>query len=96
MNGVKSLKEDYLLQTIFFIFIFFIATMNEGLKSVLQRYYVLFIFTLLTSNQCLFWFTPGSIDPAMLKIYYRGMDSATIDLLLNWGPIMSQHDYVIM
>jgi hypothetical protein len=51
-----------------------------------QRFYVLFVFSFLAFNQCLIWLTFSPIA-RNTEAYYKITDS-TIDLLLNWGPII--------
>ena len=51
-----------------------------------QRFYVLFVFSFLAFNQCLIWLTFSPIARSA-ELYYK-VDDATVDLLLNWGPII--------
>ena len=51
-----------------------------------QRFYVLFVFSLLAFNQCMIWLTFSPIAQSA-KQYYHISDS-TVILLLNWGPII--------
>jgi hypothetical protein len=51
-----------------------------------QRFYVLFVFSFLSFNQCLMWLTFGPIARSAETYYNIG--EATIDLLLNWGPVI--------
>jgi hypothetical protein len=51
-----------------------------------QRFYVLFVFSLLSFNQNLIWLTFSPIA-RNAEIYYQ-MSEATVDLLLNWGSII--------
>ncbi|CAF2660800.1 unnamed protein product [Rotaria sp. Silwood2] len=51
-----------------------------------QRFYVLFIFSFLAFNQCLMWLTFSPIARSA-EAYYN-ISEATVDLLLNWGPII--------
>ncbi|CAF1034019.1 unnamed protein product [Rotaria sordida] len=51
-----------------------------------QRFYVLLIFSFLSFNQCLIWLTFAPIARST-EAYYK-ISEATVDLLLNWGPIM--------
>jgi FLVCR family MFS transporter 7 len=51
-----------------------------------QRFYVLGVFSFLAFNQCAFWLTFSPVSPST-RIYY-GISSGTVDLLLNWGPII--------
>ena len=51
-----------------------------------HRFYVLFIFSLLSFNQNLFWLTFSPIARNAEK-YYQ-MSEATVDLLFNWGSII--------
>ena len=52
-----------------------------------QRFYVLFVFSLLNFNQNLIWLTFSPIARNAEKFYQ--MSDATVDLLLNWGSIIS-------
>jgi hypothetical protein len=51
-----------------------------------RRFYVLFVFSFLAFNQCLIWLTFSPI--ARNAEQYYGISEATVDLLLNWGPII--------
>ena len=51
-----------------------------------RRFYVLFVFSFLTFNQCLIWLTFSPI--ARNAEDYYNITEATVDLLLNWGPII--------
>lgn len=61
-----------------------------------RRFYVMAVFVLLTTNQCLLWFTFSSASTPGIAEYY-GFPNSTdpsqprgareIDLLLAWGPI---------
>jgi len=51
-----------------------------------QRFYVLFVFSFLAFNQCFIWLTFSPIARSA-ETYYNITDS-TVDLLLNWGPII--------
>ncbi|CAF5149580.1 unnamed protein product, partial [Rotaria magnacalcarata] len=51
-----------------------------------QRFYVLFMFSFLAFNQCLIWLTFSPIARST-EVYYN-ISEATVDLLLNWGPII--------
>ena len=51
-----------------------------------QRFWVLFVFAFLSFNQYMFWLTFSPIALSAEK-YYQ-ITEATIDLLLNWGPII--------
>jgi hypothetical protein len=51
-----------------------------------QRFYVLFVFSFLSFNQCIIWLTFSPIARSV-KTYY-GVDDAIVTLLLNWGPII--------
>jgi FLVCR family MFS transporter len=51
-----------------------------------QRFYVLFVFSFLTFNQCLMWLTFSPIA-RNTEVYYN-ITVDTVDLLLNWGPII--------
>lgn len=50
-----------------------------------KRFYVLGVFSLLAFNQCAVWLTFSPISLSTQNYY--GISSATVDLLLNWGPI---------
>ena len=50
------------------------------------RFYVLFLFSYLAFNQCLFWLTFSPISQTT-QIYYQ-INESTVNLLLNWGPII--------
>ena len=52
-----------------------------------RRFYVLFLFAFLGFNQCLMWLTFSPI--ARNAENYYNITVETIDLLLNWGPIIS-------
>jgi hypothetical protein len=51
-----------------------------------QRFWVLFIFAFLSFNQCMFWLTFSPIASSTIAFYK--VTEATVDLLLNWGPII--------
>ncbi len=51
-----------------------------------RRFYVIFIFAFLAFNQCLFWLTFSPISKST-QMYY-GINESTVNLLLNWGPII--------
>ena len=51
-----------------------------------QRFYVLFIFSFLSFNQCIIWLTFSPIARAAESYY--GIGDSTVTLLLNWGPII--------
>ena len=55
-------------------------------KAYRRRFYVLFVFSFLAFNQCLFALTFSSIYTSTQKHYNIG--EATVDLLLAWGPIL--------
>lgn len=60
--------------------------LGEGSTRVeARRWYILFVYSYLSGLQSLVWFTFGSVPDAS-QTYYS-CTSATIDLLLNWGPI---------
>lgn len=52
-----------------------------------RRFYVLFLFAFLGFNQCLMWLTFSPIARNAENYYNITVD--TVDLLLNWGPIIS-------
>lgn len=56
----------------------------------LKRWYILFVFSLFSFNQCLVWFTFSSVSDDKVISYYgtENMDDSVIALLLNWGPII--------
>lgn len=67
------------------------TTVLPELKSAVyvlypKRFYVLGVFSLLAFNQCAIWLTFSPISPSTQEYYT--ISSATVDLLLNWGPIM--------
>ena len=51
-----------------------------------QRFWILFIFVFLSFNQCMFWLTFSPIAGSTIDFFH--VDEATVDLLLNWGPII--------
>jgi FLVCR family MFS transporter len=51
-----------------------------------HRFYVLFVFSFLTFNQSMIWLTFSPIA-RNAEIYYN-ITETTVDLLLNWGPII--------
>jgi len=51
-----------------------------------QRFYVLFVFSFLAFNQCMIWLTFSPIARSA-ETHYK-ISEATVDLLLNWGPII--------
>ena len=51
-----------------------------------RRFYVLFLFAFLAFNQCWIWLTFSPIARSAEQYYH--ISEATIDLLLNWGPII--------
>ena len=51
-----------------------------------RRFYVLFVFSFLAFNQCIMWLTFSPIA-RQAEVYYN-ISEATVDLLLNWGPII--------
>ncbi|CAF1533033.1 unnamed protein product [Adineta ricciae] len=51
-----------------------------------QRFYILFVFSFLSFNQCMMWLTFSPIARST-ETYYN-VTEATVDLLLNWGPII--------
>ena len=55
-------------------------------RMYLQRFYVLAVFSLLSFNQCLIWLTFSPI--ARSAVTYYKISEATVNLLLNWGPII--------
>ncbi|UJR35128.1 hypothetical protein I4U23_027899 [Adineta vaga] len=59
---------------------------NHIFRVYPQRFWILFVFTFLSFNQCMFWLTFSPIASSA-KIFFH-IDEATIDLLLNWGPII--------
>ena len=53
------------------------------------RWFILFYFSVSNCNQCLAWFSFSSTDQDTMQGYFgKDMDKFTIDLLLNWGPIV--------
>ena len=59
---------------------------NQIFRVYPQRFWVLFIFSILAFNQCMFWLTFSPIAKPTEEFY--NITEATIDLLLNWGPII--------
>lgn len=51
-----------------------------------QRFWILFLFVLLSFNQCMIWLTFSPIAGSAIEFFH--IDEATVDLLLNWGPII--------
>lgn len=51
-----------------------------------RRFYVLFVFSFLAFNQCLFWLTFSPISQSTQAFYH--ISESTVNLLLNWGPII--------
>ena len=51
-----------------------------------QRFWVLFVYGFLVLNQCMFWLTFSPIASSTQSYY--NVSEATVDLLLNWGPII--------
>jgi hypothetical protein len=51
-----------------------------------SRFYVLFVFAFLAFNQCLFWLTFSPISQSTQTYYH--INESTVNLLLNWGPII--------
>ena len=54
-------------------------------KLYRRRFYVLFVFSFLSFNQCLFWITFSPISTSVEKHY--SINESTVDLLTSWGPI---------
>jgi hypothetical protein len=59
---------------------------NHIFRVYPQRFWVLFIFAFLSFNQCMFWLTFSPIASSTIAFYK--VTEATVDLLLNWGPII--------
>jgi hypothetical protein len=59
---------------------------NDSFRVYPQRFWVLFIFVFLAFNQCMFWLTFSPIAGSTKTFYH--VTEATVDLLLNWGPII--------
>lgn len=55
-------------------------------KVYRSRFYVLFVFSFFSFNQCMMWLTFSPIA-RQAETYYN-ITEATVDLLLNWGPII--------
>ncbi|UJR23638.1 hypothetical protein I4U23_026623 [Adineta vaga] len=51
-----------------------------------RRFYVLFVFMFLAFNQCLFWLTFSPVSQSAQTYYH--ISESTVNLLLNWGPII--------
>lgn len=60
---------------------------HEIFRVYPQRLWVLFVFAFLSFNQCMFWLTFSSIASQTVT-FYNVTTEATVDLLLNWGPII--------
>ena len=53
------------------------------------RWWVLGLFVLSNCNQCLCWFSFNSTDSGAMRTFFgHRMDKTTLDLFLNWGPIV--------
>eukprot|EP00727_Mastigamoeba_balamuthi_P001601 m51a1_g11438 hypothetical protein (573) ;mRNA; r:19357-21498 len=52
-----------------------------------RRWYILFVFSLLSATQCIVWFTYSCV-PAEAMEYY-GMGEGSVALLLNWGSMVA-------
>ncbi|CAF3733736.1 unnamed protein product [Rotaria sordida] len=59
---------------------------NQNFRVYPQRLWVLFIFAFLAFNQTMFWLTFSPIASSAEKFY--NISEATVDLLLNCGPII--------
>jgi hypothetical protein len=59
---------------------------TQEYKVYRNRFYILGSFMLTSLNQCLFWLTYSPITQES-QAYY-GISGATVNLLLNWGPIV--------
>jgi FLVCR family MFS transporter len=55
-------------------------------KLYRRRFYVLFVYSFLSFNQCLFWITFSPISESAEKHY--SISESTVDLLIAWGPIL--------
>ena len=55
-------------------------------KVYRSRFYVLFVFSFFSFNQCIMWLTFSPIA-RQAEAYYN-INESTVDLLLNWGPII--------
>jgi hypothetical protein len=61
----------------------------EEYRSTPWRWFILFYFSLSNCNQCLSWFSFSSTDEKTMALYFgEKMNHDTLDLLLNWGPII--------
>ena len=62
---------------------------NETFHLTPWRWFILCFFSIANCNQCLAWFSFSSTDEATMQQYFGpGMTKDTLDLLLNWGPII--------
>lgn len=59
---------------------------NNVYRVYPQRFWILFIFAFLAFNQTMFWLTFSPIAGPTKEFYH--ITEATVDLLLNWGPII--------
>lgn len=59
---------------------------DQNYRVYPQRFWVLFVFAFLSFNQYMFWLTFSPI--AVSAEQYYQITETTIDLLLNWGPII--------
>ena len=63
------------------------TTVQKAIYKVYSsRFYVICIFSLLAFNQCAIWLTFSPV--ARNAEAYYNISEATVDLLLNWGPII--------
>ena len=62
---------------------------TEPFQLTRWRWFVLCYFSISNMNQCLAWFSFSSVDEASMQSYFGPrMDKRTLDLLLNWGPVV--------
>ena len=62
---------------------------DAGYQTTPWRWFLLFYFSLTSTNQCLAWFSFSSLSQTTMQAYFgRSLDRASIDVLLNWGPIV--------
>ena len=65
-----------------------LATLPHEYSSTHLRWWILFLFSLSSFLQCMVWFTFSSIPDYVSAYYGPKMNNATINLILNWGPII--------
>lgn len=63
-----------------------VSSLSVNYRLYRSRFYVLFVFCFLSFNQCSFWLTFSPISRTAQKYYH--ISESTVNLLLNWGPII--------